>query len=58
MTSQQILSKQLAEISESMAINLPTVEYLSRNIRSARQERNLPLLPMNTAAIPVLPTEF
>ena len=58
MTSQQILAKQLAEISESMAINLPTVEYLSRNIRSARQERNLPPLPMNTAAIPVLPTEF
>ena len=58
MTNQQILAEQLGGISEGAAINLPAVENLRRNIRSARQERNLPPLPINNAAIPVLPIEF
>ena len=58
MTNQQILAKQLGGISEGAAINLPAVETLRRNIHSARQERNLPPLPINIAAIPVLPIEF
>ena len=41
MTKQQILAEKLAGISESAAINLPVVENLCRNIRSAHQERNL-----------------
>ena len=43
---------------EGTAINLPAVENLCRNIRSARQERNLPALPITIAAIPVVPIEF
>ena len=58
MTSQQILAEQLAGISEGAAINLPVVGNLRRNIRSARQLRNLPPLPNNIAEIPVLPNEF
>ena len=41
MTKQQILAGKLAGISEGAAINLPVVEDLCRNIRSAHQERNL-----------------
>ena len=37
---------------------MPAVENLRRNIHSARQERNLPPLPINIAAIPVLLIEF
>ena len=37
---------------------MPAVENLRHNIHSARQERNLPPLPINIAAIPVLPIEF
>ena len=58
MTNCKILVEQLAGISESSAINLPVVENLRRNIRSAHQERNLTPLPINTTAIPVLPIEF
>ena len=32
-----------------------SVETLRRNIRSVRQERNLPPLPINIAAIPAIP---
>ena len=57
-TSQQIHANQLTGISEGAAINLPSVETLRRNIRSVRQERNLPPLPINIAAIPAIPHEF
>ena len=58
MANQQILAEQLGGISEGVAINLPAVENLRHNIRSARQERNLPPLLINIAAILVLPIEF
>ena len=54
-TSQQILANQLIRISEGAAINLPSVKTLRRNIRSVRQERNLPPPPINIAAIPAIP---
>ena len=37
---------------------MPVVENLRRNIRSARQEKNLPPLPMNIAPILILPVKF
>ena len=58
MTNQQILAEQLGAISEGAATNLPVVENLRRNIPSARQEKNLPPLPIKIAAIPVLLIEF
>ena len=58
MTNQQILAEQLGEISEGAAINLPAVENLRCNICSVHEERNLPPLPINIAAIPALPIEF
>ena len=58
MKNQQILAEQLGKISEGAAIKLPLLENLRRNIRSVRQERNLPALPINNAAVPVLPIEF
>ena len=57
-TSQQILSVELSAISESVGTNLPSMEVLRRNIRAARQERNFPPLPINRAAIPVLPRQY
>ena len=57
-TSQQILSAELSAISESVAVNLPSMEVLRRNVRAARQERNMPPLPINRAAIPVLPQQY
>ena len=55
MTNQQILGEQLTGISEGAAVNLPIVENLHRNISSAHQARNLSPLPINIAAIAVLP---
>lgn len=58
MTKAQTLADQLARVSEDAAINLPVVENLRQNIHSAPQERNLPLLCINIAAIPVLLIEL
>ena len=58
MTNQQILAEQLTRTSEGAEINLAVVENLRQNIRSTLQERSLPQLSINTAAIPVLPIEF
>ena len=55
MTNQQIFGEQLAAISKGAAVNLPIVENLHRNISSEHQVRNLPPLPINNAAIAVLP---
>ena len=57
-TNQQIFAEQLARTFQGEEINLPVVENLRQIIRSARQERSLPPLPINIAAIPVLPIEF
>ena len=48
----------LRGVSEGAVINLPVVENLCRNIRSAHQKRILPPLSINIAAILVLPIEF
>ena len=56
--NQQTLAEQLGEISEGAAVNLPVVENLCRNIRSASKEKNIPPLPINIAEILVLPIEL
>ena len=40
-TSQQILASELRNISEGAAANLPSLDALKRNIRHAREERNM-----------------
>ena len=54
MKFQQILAQQLAGISECVA----QVENLHPSILSAHRERDLPPLPINIAAIPILPIKF
>ena len=39
-------------------MNLPSMNNLARNIRAAREERNLPPNPMNRQAIPILPNNY
>lgn len=56
--SRQILADELSAISQTAAVNLPSMDNLRRNIRAVRQERNLPPLPLNRAAIPVLPHQY
>ena len=58
MANQQFLAEQLVGISEGVAINLPVAEHLCQNMRFSRQGRNFPPLPINIAAITVLPIEF
>ena len=50
-TPRQILAAELQNISEEAAVNLPSMNTLSRNIRAARQERDLPPNPLNRQAI-------
>ena len=56
--SQQILAEETAGISEGAAINLPSINTLRRNIRSIRQENDIPPLPINIGAILVIPQEY
>ena len=56
--SRQILADELSAISQTAAVNLPSMDNLRRNTRAVRQERNLPPLPLNRAAIPVLPHQY
>ena len=57
-TSRQILAAELQNIPEDAAVNLPSMNTLSRNIRAARQERDLPQNPLNRQAIPILPNNY
>ena len=56
--SRQILADELSAISQTAAVNLPSMDNLRHNIRAVRQERNLPPLPLNRTAIPVLPQQY
>ena len=49
---------ELGNISEGAAVNLPSVTTLARNIRAARQERNVPPNPQTRMEIPELPEEY
>ena len=57
-TSQQILASELRNISEGAAANLPSLDALKRNIRHAREERNMLPNPQTREEIPVLPKEY
>ena len=57
-SSRQILATELGGITETVVVNLPSMESLRQNIRATRQKRNVPLHPVNRAAIPVLPQEY
>ena len=58
-TSQQILATAMENISPAVAVNLPSINTIRRNIRAARQERDLPVNPQDRQAIPaVLPLNY
>lgn len=57
-TSRQILAGELIGISESASVNLPSMNAMRRNIRAARQDRNIPPQPVNIVAIPDIPQEY
>ena len=57
-TSQQILASELRNTSEEAAANLPSLDALKRNIRHAREERNMLQNPQTPKEIPVLPQEY
>jgi len=46
----------MARISE--AVNLPSIDNIRRDIRSVRQNRDVPPIPINILDIPVMPQEF
>ena len=56
-TNQQILALEPRNISEGAAANLPCLDTLKRNIRHAREERNMPPNPQTREEISVLPQE-
>ena len=57
-TVQQILGKQLGNISDDAAANLPSITTMRGIIRKARADDSVPQIPLNREAIPVLPNEF
>ena len=57
-TTQQILASSLINISEGAAAIIPSVGSLRRNIRHARQDRNMPPNPLTKNDIPVLPQQY
>ena len=56
--SRQILAAELGGVTETAAVNLPSMDTMRRNIRAARQEINIPPQPINLAAIPALPQAY
>ena len=57
-TTQQILGASLNNVSEGAAAIMPSVGSLRRNIRHARQDRNMPPNPLTRDAIPILPQQY
>ena len=57
-TSQQILGRELALISEDAAANLPAVSTIQIRIRKVRENQNVIPNPQNRDEIPVLPLEY
>ena len=57
-TSQQILGRELALISEDAAANLSAVSTIRRGIRKVRENQNVISNPKNRDEIPVLPLEY
>ena len=57
-TTRQILSAKLGNVSEAVAVGLPSTECMRRSIRNQRQDRNQHPNPVTRAAIPEIPQEF
>ena len=56
-TTQQILTRELANISEAAAVNLPDVQNVRRTIRMQRPHHGLPN-PANRVQVPAIPPEY
>ena len=57
-SSHKILATELGGVTQTAAVNLPSMETLQQNLSATRQKRNVPPHPVNQAAIPVLPQEY
>ena len=57
-TTQQILGTELANLTQTAALNLPNLSNLKRNIRRQRQEQNILPNPPRKEDVPVLPHEY
>ena len=57
-TMRQILPAELGNVSEVVAVGLPSTESMRRSIRNQRQDRNQHPNPVTRAAIPEIPQEF
>ena len=56
-TTRQILPAELGNVSEVVAVGLPSIESMRRSIRNQRQDRNQHQNPITRAAIPETPQE-
>ena len=54
----EIVSAEVQNVSEDVAVNLPSLDHLGRNIRSQRQNRHLHPNPIVREALPELPPEY
>ena len=57
-TSQQILGAELRNVSEAIALALPSLNITRRNIRRQRDGHNMPAVPQRRKDIPVLPNNY
>ena len=57
-TTRQILSAELENVSEPVAVELPSTESMRRSIRNQRQDRYQDPNPVTRAAIPEIPQDF
>ena len=56
-TAQNVLSVELGDVSRAVAVNLPSTSTTRRNIRNAKEYRNVPENPLNRVAVPFIPKE-
>ena len=57
-TSQQILAVELQNVPQSVAVNLPQINSIRRNIRAQRQDRNILPTPLHREDVPRLPQQY
>ena len=57
-TSQQILGAELQNVSEAIAVALPSLNIMRRNICRQRDDHNMPAVPQRRKDIPVLPNNY
>ena len=57
-TPQEILTTELANVSNEAAVNLPPMRHIRRAIRSQREDINAPNIPQHRRDLPAIPNEY